>query len=708
MNCRRSRGFALPTILIVSIVMLAVLAVAVSSATAIRVAMASQYYNSLAQTAADAGATYANACLDSNNGVPQWSDINPLKPNTDCYGVQLTGFTCSDTSTDSRCYVSIDSGVISSFSVSKPELGTNGKAANIQVNGFVNLTRSSDGSVWRSYYQQKSISKSYQDIVTDGLVMNLDAGNSLSYSGNGTAWTDLSGNNNNGVLMNGVSYSNADGGSLTFDGINDYVNLGTNTSLNTGDNVTIAAWVKPSVLSGRYVIYSNRSSNQTGSSQLEIGSSDGNVNTAYLTIPGIFAVKASSNSITVNNWQYVVYTRVGSLQSIYINGVNVTESVVAATFSDNNSNKTIGAGVLTSPFYFKGQISAVQIYNRGLSNEEIKQNFNAIGARYGFSKTVQALIVAGGGGGGSSGGGGGGGVISASVDIAGGTSYLVNVGAGGTAGSSTVQGGNGGNSSFASLISVGGGGGGKAASVGSAGGSGGGGGTNSAVGNTWAGGAGVEGQGYAGGTTTGLSCSPSGGGGGAGGIGSNSTSTSGGAGGIGIVSSISGTLTYYGGGGGGGAYCLSGGSGGIGGGGAGSNWDVGTSGTANTGGGGGGGATGGSGGSGIVIIRYLTPVVGSYPSTLITADSSTMTKALRDIDIKSLTAPGISDPTLSFIPATDNTETTPQPTIDQYIYQPLKQDGTLCVLASDHCQKFNLYYRLETDNTVYMVTSKNQ
>ena len=324
------------------------------------------------------------------------------------------------------------------------------------------------------------------------------------------------------------------------------------------------------------------------------------------------------------------------------------------------------------------------------------------------SVSSEVLIVAGGGGGGSSGGGGGGGVISASVDIAGGTSYLVNVGASGTAGSSTVQGGNGGNSSFASLISVGGGGGGKAASVGSAGGSGGGGGTNSAVGNTWAGGAGVEGQGYAGGTTTGLSCSPSGGGGGAGGIGSNSTSTSGGAGGIGIVSSISGTLTYYGGGGGGGAYCLSGGSGGIGGGGAGSNWDVGTSGTANTGGGGGGGATGGSGGSGIVIIRYLTPVVGSYPSTLITADSSTMTKALRDIDIKSLTAPGISDPTLSFIPATDNTETTPQPTIDQYIYQPLKQDGTLCVLASDHCQKFNLYYRLETDNTVYMVTSKNQ
>ena len=240
------------------------------------------------------------------------------------------------------------------------------------------------------------------------------------------------------------------------------------------------------------------------------------------------------------------------------------------------------------------------------------------------SVSSEVLIVAGGGGGGYSGGGGGGGVISASVDIAGGTSYLVNVGAGGTAGSLTVQGGNGGNSSFASLISVGGGGGGKAASVGSAGGSGGGGGTNSAVGNTWAGGAGVEGQGYAGGTTTGLSCSPSGGGGGAGGIGSNSTSTSGGAGGIGIVSSISGTLTYYGGGGGGGAYCLSGGSGGIGGGGAGSNWDVGTSGTANTGGGGGGGATGGSGGSGIVIISYLTGSITATGGTITTSGNYTI------------------------------------------------------------------------------------
>ena len=92
---------------------------------------------------------------------------------------------------------------------------------------------------------------------------------------------------------------------------------------------------------------------------------------------------------------------------------------------------------------------------------------------------------------------------------------------------------------------------------------------------------------------------------------------------------------------------------------------------------------------------------------------------LRDIDVNSITAPGVKDPAKSFTSATTNTQTTagiiPQPFItadvlDQYnyIYQPLQSDGTLCTTALQECRKFNLYYRLETDNTINMVTSKNQ
>ena len=66
--------------------------------------------------------------------------------------------------------------------------------------------------------------------VTSGLILNLDASNANSYPGSGTTWYDLSGNNKNGTLTNGPTFSAANGGCIVFDGVNDYVaggNLGT-------------------------------------------------------------------------------------------------------------------------------------------------------------------------------------------------------------------------------------------------------------------------------------------------------------------------------------------------------------------------------------------------------------------------------------------------------------------------------------------------
>jgi len=104
-----------------------------------------------------------------------------------------------------------------------------------------------------------------------------------------------------------------------------------------------------------------------------------------------------------------------------------------------------------------------------------------------------------------------------------------------------------------------------------------------------------------------------------------------------------------------------------------------------------------------------TTEVGSYPSTDLISNEATL---LRDLDTKSITAPDTtSTPVSTFKAATNNTQTTagvtPQPTKNEYIYQPIKSDGTLCTGTSE-CRKFNLYYRLDMDSTVYMVTSKNQ
>jgi prepilin-type N-terminal cleavage/methylation domain-containing protein len=93
---------------------------------------------------------------------------------------------------------------------------------------------------------------------------------------------------------------------------------------------------------------------------------------------------------------------------------------------------------------------------------------------------------------------------------------------------------------------------------------------------------------------------------------------------------------------------------------------------------------------------------GRYPSTteLIGSEGT----LLRDIDMSSLIAPGGIASSLSA--AVD--ATTPQPNINQYIYQPIQSNGTLCTLSSQECRKFNLFYKLESTNSVVLVTSRNQ
>lgn len=105
--------------------------------------------------------------------------------------------------------------------------------------------------------------------------------------------------------------------------------------------------------------------------------------------------------------------------------------------------------------------------------------------------------------------------------------------------------------------------------------------------------------------------------------------------------------------------------------------------------------------------------VGRYPSAAFTTSGGEafILQVLRDINPDALRAPGVTSPTLSLISATNNSQTTtgvlPQPTINQYVYQPINADGSLDSTGTT-ARKYNLYYRLEKDNAVYMVTSKNR
>ncbi|HEY8886049.1 MAG TPA: type II secretion system protein [Candidatus Microsaccharimonas sp.] len=106
-----------------------------------------------------------------------------------------------------------------------------------------------------------------------------------------------------------------------------------------------------------------------------------------------------------------------------------------------------------------------------------------------------------------------------------------------------------------------------------------------------------------------------------------------------------------------------------------------------------------------------------YPSLGLTGPAANITTNLRDANLNSFLPPGTTDVSLTFLPSTNtgtlpSIQTTagvlPQPTKDQYVYQPIKTDGSVCLAGDIDCRKYNLFYRLETDNTVYKWTSKNQ
>ena len=480
-------------------------------------------------------------------------------------------------------------------------------------------------------------------VVDSSLVVWLDAGQPSSYPGTGTTWTDLSGKGNNGTLVNSPTYNS--NGSLAFNGISKYIDCGPVSQIGSSlTGLTVEAWIYPTSASTQCIMENGTAYNQNTFYMFQENSTQF---TFAVMGPTTYNVVYANFTYQLNTWYHLVGVwSAGATNKLYANGVDCSGAIVGVAQTiliNGNTNLMVGSRAGVS-YYYSGNISTANLYNRALTATEVQQNYNALAPRYNLAKisavnsktktttstvlansldevtlsTVETLVVAGGGSGvdDRGGAGGAGGLLySSAYPVAPGTAYTVTVGTGAPAGSSRGLGNNGGNSIFNTLIAIGGGSGGTGSGVnGIAGGSGGGAGNGPGKDAITVGGAGTAGQGFNGGAST--YTAPNyggGGGGGAGGPGSNGTSLVGGNGGSGLQYAISGTSTWYAGGGGGGAYggaSYTAGIGGLGGGGNGGNGTNGTSGTPNTGGGGGSNGTtsaGLAGGSGIVIIRYLGP-----------------------------------------------------------------------------------------------------
>lgn len=223
------------------------------------------------------------------------------------------------------------------------------------------------------------------EIVTSGLVLLLDAGDQASYPGSGTTWTDLSGNGNNGTLTSGPTYSSADGGSLVFDGVDDYVIDSSTTNIPVGSSSrTIEFWVYPKGDTNVFVVNGTGGAGSTPIYSVQFYNISG---TRYLFTDGV----NGSNNLTIsgaqlptlNAWNHIVFGNSGQDYFYYINGVLQKSGTFPVNLNTVGQKYLIGKRTDYASNTMNANMARVSIYNRALSGAEITQNFNALRSIYG-------------------------------------------------------------------------------------------------------------------------------------------------------------------------------------------------------------------------------------------------------------------------------------------------------------------------------------
>ncbi len=219
---------------------------------------------------------------------------------------------------------------------------------------------------------QKAINKNYPAIVTNGLVLLVDASYDPSYPTTGTTWYDVSGNLDNGTLTNGPLYSATGGGAISFDGVDDYVNIP--ATVGVGNPNTVCALIKLSGTNSDSVIYGSDANGRdnwfgiSGNKLFLFATQTSDVNN--------FSITGTTTLDTTNTrWYFGTSTISGSTATIYLNGVQENTTTVAFTIGSWTNTAAIARRGGVSQRYFKGSISNVMGYNRALSFSEILQNY---------------------------------------------------------------------------------------------------------------------------------------------------------------------------------------------------------------------------------------------------------------------------------------------------------------------------------------------
>jgi len=212
------------------------------------------------------------------------------------------------------------------------------------------------------------VNRDYEGIVTNGLVLNLDAGFTPSYSRSGTTWYDVSSGGNNGTLTNGPTFNSANNGSIVFDGVDDYVSI---PDINfTAATIDIWVYINAYGNFGTVFVYQSNGGFEVWS--------DLSGFIRYNKNPSVGLT--SGSGFTRNSWNNIVATSDGTVNKLYLNNINIG-STNGGIFDNTNGDIRISG---YNSYMMNGRCPMLKLYNRALSANEVLQNYNAQKARFGL------------------------------------------------------------------------------------------------------------------------------------------------------------------------------------------------------------------------------------------------------------------------------------------------------------------------------------
>ena len=240
-----------------------------------------------------------------------------------------------------------------------------------------------------------SVNKDYEPIVSNGLVLNVDASYTPSYTSSGTTWYDLAYSGNNGILTNGPTYSSANGGSIVFDGVDDYIEFGDVLDLGT-NSLTVNHWLNLTLYSSQVFMSKALSNAQNYRFATGIGfptATNGKLYAFMQGNGGADIVPYGTTAVPLNTWFMATYVfdRPSSIK-IYYNGMQETltgDTIISqwnglnfqsinpfrlATYTTANNTGIIAP--------MNGKMGITQVYFRSLSASEILQNYQATFPRF--------------------------------------------------------------------------------------------------------------------------------------------------------------------------------------------------------------------------------------------------------------------------------------------------------------------------------------